>query len=504
MQPQKILFVIGFKLSKYALSFIFFYLMVIFYSPDTIGTVQFAIALVAIFSFIFNLGFDVAHLKLYPEEEDKAACIGTLFTFKGIFILISLIFYFLLLNLMKLDYLLTAILIIFILDQIIQGLNSSMSNILMADEEIIKGSFPWVIISSSKIILLIVGLFYFPTNELTLASIYLISTVLHFLFLLIFIVSYRIKKPNKILISKYLKYTYPLSFSAIAVLISGNIGIVLIRIWISSEAVAFYYAGDHLSVFRTIIPNVISLVMISIFSRNIKERNLEKNERYIKIITKYFGILWSAIIFLSFLYSDELIIIFLGQDYEPSIFVFNILILAQVIVINDIAVLTDLNARGLTKLFSTIKIIGEIYNIFLTIFFIAPFGLNLGIIGVALSILFKNLTYTPIVRFYLWKKYKYQFNFEVFLYLIASLIIILISSLLTSQFDLIKMFYFIPILILINISMYVGILYLFRVLKKEDFKNIVLMLNIKNIVKALREELRLKNNNFKRTNETES
>ena len=502
MQPQKFLFVIGFILSKYALSFVFFYLMVIFYNPNTIGTVQFAIALVSIFSFISSLGFEVAHLKIYPEEEDKAACIGTLLTYKGFFIAISLIFYFFLLNFINLDFFLTVILIIFILDQIIQGVNSSMSKILMADGEIIKGSFPWVIISSSKIILLVVGLFIFPSNELTLAGIYLFSTILHFLFLLIFIVPYKIRKPNKYLMSKYFKYTYPLSFSAIAVLISGNIGIVLIKFWISSEAVAFYYAGDHLSVFRTVIPNVISFVMVSIFSKNLKEKNLEKNEMYIKNLTKYFSILWSAIIFLSFLYSDELIIIFLGEIYSPSIFVFNILILAQIIVINDIAVLTDLNARGLTKIFSTIKVIGEIYNIFLTIFFIAPFGLNLGINGVALSILFKNLTYAPIIRFYLWKKYKYSFNFEVFLYLIAALIIILISPLYTSQFDLIKLFYIIPLLILIDIALYIGILYLFRVLKKEDFKKILPILNIKNSIKVLREGLTSKNNNSERTNET--
>ena len=114
MEPQKILFVIGFKLSKYVLSFVFFYLMVISYDPNTIGTIQFAIAFVAIFSFIFNLGFSVAHLKIYPEEKDKAACIGTLLTYKGIFICISLIFYFLLLNFINLDLVLTIIVSIFI------------------------------------------------------------------------------------------------------------------------------------------------------------------------------------------------------------------------------------------------------------------------------------------------------------------------------------------------------------------------------------------------------
>ena len=171
MQSQKILIVVGFKLTKYALSFIFFYLMVLFYEPHVIGTVKFAIALVTIFSFIFNLGFSVAHLKIYPEEEDKAACIGTLLIFKGIFILASLVFYLSLLSLMNLESMILNIIIIFIFEQIIQGINSSMSNILIADDQIIKGTFPWVVISSSKITLIIIGLFLFPTNELTLAFI---------------------------------------------------------------------------------------------------------------------------------------------------------------------------------------------------------------------------------------------------------------------------------------------------------------------------------------------
>ena len=493
MEPQKIIFVIGFKLSKYALSFVFFYLMVLFYSPKTIGTVQFAIAFVTIFSFIFNLGFTIAHLKIYPEEKDKAACIGTLLTFKGFFIIISLFFYFLLLNFLNLDLVLTIIFTIFIFEQIIQGLNSTMSNILIADGEVVRGSFPWIVISGSKIVLLIFGLYIFPTNEITLAIIYLLSTSFHTLLLFIFVVHYKIKKPRKYLLSKYLKYTYPLSFSAIIVLISGNIGLILINVWISTEAVAFYYAGDHLAVFRTILPNVISLVMVPIFSKNYMEKKIEKNKLIIKNITKYFSILWAGIIALSFLYSDELIIIFLGDTYRPSILVFNILILSQIIIINDIAVLTDLNARGLTKQFSTIKIIGECYNILLTILFIAPFGLNLGISGVALSILFKNLTYSPIIRFYLWKKYNYSFNFEILLYLLAALIVILINPVYTSHFNLIKVYYLVPVFVFIDITLFIGILFILRVLKKNDLKNIKSILNVKNLMKILYEDLTSKN-----------
>jgi len=330
MQSQKILFVVFFKVSKYALSFVFFYLLVLFYEPAVIGIVQFAIAFVAIFSFIFNLGFSVAHLKIYPEEENKESCIGTLLSFKVVFIFISMVFYFSLLTFLNLGNVLTIIIIIFIIEIIVQSINTSMSNILIANDEILKGSFPWIAISSSKIILLIIGLFIYPTNELTLALIYLISTISHTIFLLPYIFPYKIGRPNKRLLKKYLQYIYPLILSNIMILVAGNIGIILINIWISPEAVAYYYAGDHLSVFRTIIPNVISLVMISIFSKNAKENKLEKNKQIIKKISKYACILYGCVILLSFLYADKIIIKLIGETYKPSIFIFIVLMRYQI------------------------------------------------------------------------------------------------------------------------------------------------------------------------------
>jgi len=500
MQSQRIIFVVGFKVSKYALSFVFFYLMILFYAPAVIGTVRFAIALIAIFSFVFNLGFNIAHLKIYPEEENKASCIGTLLCFKVTFIIISLGFYYTILSLFNFDEILVTILIIFLIELIVQSVNTSFSNILIADNEIIKGSFPWIVISSSKIILIIVGLYFYPTNELTLSFIYLLSTLLHTAFLLPYIIHYKIGKPTKDVIKKYLKFTYPLIFSNLAVLISGNIGIILINFWISSEAVAYYYAAEHFSVFRTIIPNVISLVMISIFAKNIKQGNLEKNKRIIKKITKYSCILFGAIVLLSFLYSDELILIFLGDVYEPSIFVFNILILAQIFVINDVAVFTDLNARGLTKLFSVIKIVGEFYKTFLIILFIAPNGLNLGINGLALAILFGNLTYSPIIRLILWTKYKYGYNFGLVLYLLAALLVFLCNILIINMLDLLTHFYLIPLFAIINVLFYFGILYLLRAIKKEDIKYFRLILNPKKLVSLIYRDLTSKNNKSKGKN----
>ncbi len=495
MESQKILFVLAFKLIDTVLAFIFFYLMVFFYDPYAIGKVQFAISFVAIFSFVFNLKFDVAHLKIYPETEDKAVSIGTLMFFKGLFISFSLIFYFLLLSFITLEPIVIILVLIFMFEQIIQSINTSLRHILVADNEMIKGSFPWIVSTTSKIIVLILSQFVFQRNELSLAFIYLIGTSINTISLLIYCIPYKIGKPTKVFLKKYLNLTYPLTLSTIVTFISDNIGIILIEFWISSEAVAFYYAGDHLAVFRTIIPNIITLIMISIFSKNIANNKLEKNKELIKKISKYSCILWGAVVLLSFLYSDELIILLIGDIYKPSIFVFNILILSYFIWINDIPVFAELNAKGLTKLYSSIKIIGDLYTIFLTVLFIAPNGLNLGINGVALAVLFGYATYSPIYRFILWKKYGYGFNFQIFLYLFAILVVLALNFIFPFSLNLIEYIYLIPIFIVVNLTFYFGILYLLKAIKRDDIKYFKLMLNIKALIKLLYENLAIKNKN---------
>ena len=124
MESQKLLYVVIFKLIDTGLAFVFFYFMVIFYEPNVIGKVRFAISFVSIFSFIYNLRFNIAHLKIYPESEEKAACIGTLMFYKAFFISIALIFYFVLLSFLNFSPIVLVLLIIFMFEQIIQGVNN--------------------------------------------------------------------------------------------------------------------------------------------------------------------------------------------------------------------------------------------------------------------------------------------------------------------------------------------------------------------------------------------
>lgn len=500
MESQKILFVIFLRLIKSGFGYIFLYLTVILFSPSIIGDIQFIIAFVGITSFIFNLGFDMAHLKIYPEEDNKLSCIGTLFFLKSIFYLIFIFFYILLVFFIILDPLFFSILIIFMINHIILNINLSLGYILIADNKILKEAVPGVLFFLFRIIFLIILTTIFTKSEFVLASVYILSTLFHTGFLLVYIKNYKINKPTKSLIKKYYKYTVPLIFSSITIIVSYYLGTVLIKIWISSEAVAFYYAGDSFSVFRKIIPSVINLVMVSYFSRNLIKDKKKSNENLIKPIEKYSCIIYGGIILLSFLYSDELIIIFIGEVYHPSIFIFNILILTEIFLTNNIAVETDLFARGQTKLLSILQIIGEIYYIILQIFFIAPFGLNLGINGIAIAIFFKTITYTPIVRYYLWKKHNYHYYFRMFYSLFAALIVFFFNYLIMSNINLITHFYLIPILMIFNLILYFGILYMIREITKEDISYFRLLLNIKNLKKIFFQELAINKENIETHN----
>ena len=123
-------------------------------------------------------------------------------------------------------------------------------------------------------------------------------------------------------------------------------------------------------------------------------------------------------------------------------------------------------------------------------------GLNLGINGLALAYLIRHVTYTPLVRFYLWRKYEYGYNFGIILYLFAVLLVFLLNYFFITMIDLLKYFYLIPIFALFNITLYFGLLYALRGIKREDIKYVKLLLNPKSLINILYKDLSLKNNNL--------
>lgn len=481
MHSQKIVFFVIFRIIKYAMGFVFFLVTVEFFSPTIIGNVRFALSIAAIFSFILNLGFDIAHLKAYPEEKNKSACIGTYYFIKFISIIVYLLFFAILLFISNFDINLFPVFIIFIFDILIQSINTSIGNTFIADNKIMLEAYPWIIDSFFKIIFLFIWNFIFQLNETILASVYIISTIIHTCFLLIHLRNYKIKRPTKLLLKKYFNFTLPLILSSITFIITQNLVVILTKIMISSEAVAYYYAGNNLSLYRHILPQVIILTIVPILSKKLTNSQMENNQKDINLINKYACMIYGVILLISLSYSFELILILVGEQYISSIFIFNALILAEIFVLNDTAVYSDLNARGLTRLYSMIQILGEIYYLPLFIFFIAPFGLNFGINGLALSLILKNLTYIPLVRIYLWKKYHYSYYFGILKYLFAALIVFLINYGITYNIDLIAKSYLIVVFAFLEIGLYLLILYIIKGITKEDLSYFKLLLNIKNL-----------------------
>lgn len=495
MQSQKVLLVLIFNVLKTVFGFIFFYFTILYYDPEVIGEVQAVISFVFLFSFIFDLGFSFAHLKIYPEEENKSDCISALLFLKSIFIIIAITFYFSILFGFNFDDLPRIIIIIFISEIILQSVNTVFSNILIADNKSIIEAFSWMILSVSRIIIIIFFQIYFPSNEIALASIYIITTFLRTVFLLIYVRSYKIGALKKRLIKKYFIFTIPLIVSMISFRVSESIGTLVAYYWISTEAVAYYYAGIQLTAFRSILPFIINLLFVPIFSKNIKEGKSEENKNIITLVSKFSCLIYILVILLSFLYSDEVILFFLGETYRESIFIFNFIVLANLLYINDRVVYMELYAAGKIKITILIDFLSQLLYIALVLIFVSPLMLNLGIKGLALAMLAQYLIFSPLMRIYLWKKYKYSYFLGIFHYFGIAFIIYFFNNLLFCEIDLLSNFILIPLFAGLNVLLYFSIIYLTNGFQKEDIVMFKQFMNIKQLTKIFIEDIGIKKKN---------
>ena len=82
MIARKSVFIIGLHLLSGALGYVGLKFIALYMTPYEYGIIGFAYGLVALFSFVGNLGFNQAHIKRVSEGKNLATCIATFSTIK--------------------------------------------------------------------------------------------------------------------------------------------------------------------------------------------------------------------------------------------------------------------------------------------------------------------------------------------------------------------------------------------------------------------------------------
>ena len=491
MDSIKILLSISFSLLEIILGLFFFILIRLYFKIEIIGILGILVSFFMFFTFIFNLGFDIAHLKFFSESsnsDQEAMCNGTFLFYSLVQYVIYIVLTLVLIPInpaFKFD--LTIVYIFWIGKLLLMG-ESFFKIIFLSRKEIIKSIFPKLISTSLKLIFLLCFINLYIRNIWLLIFIYLSTDLIFFVIYLYLFRKIKVKKPNNESLVKYFKYSYPFFIISSLTVIINWFDLTIISFWFSLEEVANYFTAKQIYTYLFIIFSSIPNILISTFSKNI---TLEKNEETIKIIKKTDRILTLfvvPIVFLIIMYSTELIVLIFGDKYELAGQILSILSLNLIIMSIEFATTSQLKALGEVNILAKIALLKIFLSITLMIIFVSPFFLNMGILSGALALVVSEIIMQIIYRLLVYKKYSLGFYWGLFKNMIVMFLVLIIQLYLNNLFN--YSIIFMPIFILLDLSLYFLILYIFKGIKKEDILFLKETINIRNIKTQIFRELK--------------
>lgn len=477
-------------------SLLSFYLIRVIFDVDIVGLYGVILSFLSLFSFITDLGFSTAHLKIYPQAQDKkerGLCNSTFLSIRIIqFVLYSILILILMLFSDIYRYNQELILYFFISELIRIISYNLFIFFLLSKKQVTKKNIALIISSIVKLILFLVLSRFFQNNIWLLMNIFLISNIVLFITFIFFIIDLNWTFPNFEFIKKYFKFSYP--FFAITALniVVVNIDLLFVNIWFPIEEVANYFTSKQIMDFINIFLLNISYLILPIFSSNIHQNQNKKNLMMIKKLHKFSNIFLISIVTIIILYSNIVIRLFLGPEYLMTSLIISILSFSMIIKSNYYAIEIYLQSIEKVKLVAKIIIIQNLLSIIFMIFLISPDIFGFGAVGAAIAIVLANITTQLIFRPLLFKKYNLTFYWGIFRNLGIMTTILLLQITLNSflKYSLIIT----PFFVIFDFFLFYFLNYLFKGLTVEDIKLIIYSFNPKNISRAINKEFKVKDN----------
>lgn len=366
------------KISTLVVAFFANVIVVRYFGPQDYGLISYSINLLGIFSLLIGLGLDsVLYRELIKaKDEESGSLLGSAFTIKiagALVALISLIIYILFFHLN--DQLAYFVLIVSLswLFQPIWVINGYFLSRVKSKGPTLLSLIIAVVLNILKILIVYLGL-----SVLVFAWVFVLEQVLYFLgFLYLYKKSrqnIRLWRFDMAKATMLLKDSWPLLFVSAFALIYNRIDQIMIGNMMNVTQVGYYDVGVRLSEFWLFIP---ALICSSLFPAIINSR-LTSNLLYRKRMMMLYGaIFWSAtvIALISFLFSNEIIVLLYGIKFLPSVIVLKIYTWAGVGVSIAIIAQSWLLAENLTKISFKISMATAMLNVVLNYFLIPSFGI---------------------------------------------------------------------------------------------------------------------------------
>jgi len=497
---RKSALIIATQIANGILGYIGLKFIALYMQPWEYGIVGFAYGYVALFSIFRQLGFDEAHVKRISEGKDLGKCIAT-FSLVKLF-LAGLMASIVILSIAIWKYLMhrgfetplhEKAVYIMLAWFVLGTLTQSMRMTFNAKKEIAKSQLPQFLFTFVRVIATIyVALM--NLGALALAYTYLFGGIFNFSLALYFFKDYPIDKPSLSYFKEYAKFAMPMAIASASYIIMMNVDKVFIQLFYAAEQVGHYFAIFNLSRFIILFATSVGLLLFP----TISEYHAKNNFREIRKLTlqaeRYLSMIVFPIVTLMIVLAKPIIHILLSDKYMPALPVLQILPIFVLIEAIARPYVAKLQGMDMPNLIRNRVIIMAILNVILNLILIPKdirmLGLKLaglGIRGAAIATVVAYMIGMIYIRYKAWKITKIRGNIKIAFHAIAA---ILTGFILNYMAVYISRWYELLAIALFGIAIYFAFLFLMREFKKEDFEFFVDTLNIKKMIKYIKEEVK--------------
>lgn len=501
------------------------------FAPTALGIVAFSLSFIGLFNIVANLGFRSAHVKRVSEGKDLATCIGTFLSVKiiltSLMILIAIISIFILKIITQDGFFQSTsepILYIFLINSIFTNMIAVPLATFTAKREIVKREFPFVIgkIISIPCIVLVAtagvnsrGIrppfvwpnFLQPLQEfisnnpvISLAFVYLISSISTLCIAMWLFRKYPIKKPEWKMFKSYLKFAVPILIIPIIVTITSSTDKIMIGFYWSSYEIGLYAYMTAITTLITIFPHSLYIVLFPTLSEFSSNKNYDEIKEKFRLAERYNLMIIIPFIIVLIVLANPFIVIFFSDVFLQAasvLVILSVYVLIWCMHVPYWALFTGMDRPGIL---SKIMIIIAVLNIILNFMFIPENGLlsSCGINGAAGAAL-STLLAASVGLFSLRFVTKRLIGIKIFRLftlrqLIAGIVMGAVLYLLITFVPFFKFAYLFNFIILIVLGAitYLGMLYLLKEFRKEDLDFFLDLIRPKKMAKYIKSELKEK------------
>jgi len=501
------------------------------FAPEALGIIGFAMAFLALFSVIGDLGFNSAHVKRVSEGKDLGACLGTFATIKllltGLMVLVVFAALFIWKKLLGGDFsdaTTESIIYVFILYYIFANLRHIARHTFRGTQEIAKRETASIFEGLVKAILMILvavaGVsiinvniappirwpsFLTPVQQFlaehavgSLAMTYVFAVMTSFLVGVWFLRKYPLKKPNWEIFKSYFSFALPTMLLSAIGIISVNVDKIMIGYFWTSREVGYYFTVQQILIMITILYTSVSAVLFPTISKYHSSKNFEKIKETTHLAERYISMVMIPPMVVIIVFIIPVINIMLNNAFLPAASVLVTLTIYAFLFglrMPYISLIIGSNRPDITaKIGATICIT----NIILNYLFIPKWGLlsSFGINGptgaaiatviscfvgfIAMRIAAKRLTGITLLQSHTPR------------HIVAGLVMAGVMYYISYLFVPIVGWYHLVGLALLGLAIYLGVLYMLKEFKKQDLDFFLNMLHPKEMLKYVSSELREK------------